>query len=271
MFEYAEKYSKYYDSLVDIISPEVQLLSDYTLEFMIQILTKIQNRDQANVSGVFLDIGSGTGLFALSLLKLLPKIKIVALDGSSDMHQQFRNNYHDSGLKAPIESRVKFVTIDLNDLNDPNSMKALLDSEQQVFSVIYSNFTLHHLPIEVKEHLYKIIYNSLKDDGLFLNHDICLNAFSLTNQISLDHSLLNCRKDIQAEVAAGGIDIPAKTVKKIQQHWLDHILNENVPCSEKQETTMLKNVGFQQVEMLLRFWEAGLLLACKQESLGCQL
>ncbi|HTD99096.1 MAG TPA: methyltransferase [Mucilaginibacter sp.] len=100
-----------------------------------------------------LDIGAGTGLFTQFIYDLNPNLQFTLTDLSSQMLAVARERF--DGL-----SNFKYVELDFS--------KAAMPGK---YDLIISGLAIHHLEDADKAKLYKNIYQSLNDGGLFINAD----------------------------------------------------------------------------------------------------
>ena len=110
-----------------------------------------------------LDLGAGTGLELIELFKRFPDANVTAVDISENMLKRLKEREFGDKVKTVCGN---FFDVDFGDNYD----------------AVISTSALHHFLISDKLELYKEIYNSLKDGGLFLNSDKIVD----TNQEELD-------------------------------------------------------------------------------------
>ncbi len=106
-----------------------------------------------------LDLGIGTGFFTARFLERHPRAELVALDGAEAMIDLARARL---GRRA---GQVRFRVGDFRRLGE------LLEGEGP-FDVAYSSFALHHLGPADKQAVLKVVIESLRPGGWFLNADI---------------------------------------------------------------------------------------------------
>ncbi len=111
-----------------------------------------------NITGKFLEIGSGPGILAVMIAKENPNVEITALELSPDMITIARRHVEEKGLG----DRVRFVegSVDNEDL-----IKSL-----GKFDLIYSTFSMHHW--EDPENSIRILYNAVAENGVLAIHDL---------------------------------------------------------------------------------------------------
>lgn len=100
-----------------------------------------------------LDIGAGTGLFTQFIYDVNPSLHFTLADLSNEMLDVARERFEG-------ESNFKYIELDFS--KDPLPGK---------YDLIISGLAIHHLEDENKARLYKHIYQSLNDGGLFINAD----------------------------------------------------------------------------------------------------
>ena len=100
-----------------------------------------------------LDIGGGTGLFSLFLLRKYPKATITLIDLSEKMLNIAKLRFKDN-------LNIKYIVGDYTTYN--------YDTE---YDVIISALSIHHLFHEQKKDLYKKCFSILNPKGIFINAD----------------------------------------------------------------------------------------------------
>ena len=110
-----------------------------------------------------LDLGAGTGLELIELFKRFPEVNVTAIDISENMLERLK--------ERKFGAKVKTICGNFFDVDFGNNYDAVI-----------STSALHHFLISDKLELYKKIYSSLKDGGIFLNSDKIVD----TNQEELD-------------------------------------------------------------------------------------
>lgn len=106
-----------------------------------------------------LDIGAGWGPLSRHLLEAYPRARLTLLDYSAPMLDEARRRL------AGHDGRVAYVLADL-------AQPGVLSAAGGPFDVIVSASTIHHLPIERVQALYREIARALCPGGCFLNLDL---------------------------------------------------------------------------------------------------
>lgn len=101
-----------------------------------------------------LDIGAGTGLFASLIAEKFPNAEFTLCDLSVKMLEEAKKRFSGGNIK------VNYIEADY--------------SREEIFGeydLIVSALSIHHIPDDEKEALFKKLFSKLKDYGLFINAD----------------------------------------------------------------------------------------------------
>jgi tRNA (cmo5U34)-methyltransferase len=177
-----------------------------------------------------LDLGAGTGLLTKYLINYFPQASFTLVDISESMLEVAKSHFEKN-------NNINFIISDYS--------KKLPDKK---FDLIASALSIHHLENDKKKNLYKMIFQNLEKGGYFINLD----------QFNTDSTFLN---------------------DKYNNWWYKFIENSKINDSQKQcwlkrreldkenttdETkTMLKTVGFSEVECIYNFMKFGVIFAIK--------
>lgn len=105
--------------------------------------------------GKVLDIGTGTGLLAIEIVKVYPNVEVIGLDLSDVVLEVARENVE----KSEARLRVSFEKGDAEDI----------PFEDNTFNLIISSNTLHLIKNPIK--MFNEIQRVLKPDGKFIISD----------------------------------------------------------------------------------------------------
>jgi len=100
-----------------------------------------------------LDLGAGTGLFSYFIYLVRPELNYTLTDLSPEMLNEAKNRF--KGLK-----NFQFQELNFS-----------IDVLPGKYDLIISALSIHHLDDTEKKKLYKKIYESLNENGLFINAD----------------------------------------------------------------------------------------------------
>ena len=101
-----------------------------------------------------LDLGTGTGLFSEHVFKIYPRAKFTLCDLAPKMLDVARERFRE------YPEQFEYLVEDYREL----------DSENR-YDLVISSLSIHHLEDEEKRQLFKQVYRSLKDTGIFINVD----------------------------------------------------------------------------------------------------
>ena len=139
---------------------------------------------ETNESIKILDLGVGTGLELDHIFKKAPNALVSAIDISTEMLNRLKDKFDLLHYKIKIINE-SYLTYSFDD--------------HAYYDYAVSVMTLHHLEFREKSFIYKKIYNSLKDNGIFIEADYIvskndekqllskykkiINQFNLTNKV----------------------------------------------------------------------------------------
>lgn len=101
-----------------------------------------------------LDLGAGTGLFSQHVLELYPQARFVLYDVAPRMLEVAKHRFQG------CLSQFEFVVDDYRNLRNSSE-----------YDVVISSLSIHHLPDNEKQDLFRRVYAALRDNGLFINVD----------------------------------------------------------------------------------------------------
>jgi tRNA (cmo5U34)-methyltransferase len=150
-------------------------------------------------TNIILDLGVGTGLELFKIIEKYPDIKITAIDISEEMLDRLS--------KRDFKNNINIICGDF--------FKVEFDSE---YDAVISTSALHHFLYKDKLILYKKIYDSLKNNGLFINVDKIVNTIEEESKCLEDYN------------------------NKLQLHV-------DTPLTIQHEVEVMEQVGFKDIEV----------------------
>jgi tRNA (cmo5U34)-methyltransferase len=171
---------------------------------------------------VILDLGSGSGLVEEMILERVPEARIVGVDGSRAMISLARERLRGH------EGRFLSVEHDLTDL-------ATLELPEEAYGIAVSVQTLHNLPEEAQKRAFVFAYDTLAEDGLFLNLD----------RIRVDApGLYSCYRSTwrRLETLHGDRIAAAATYEEDSREWA---AKDEHPASLGENLARLREAGFE--------------------------
>ena len=128
-------------------------------------LTEFYNEIQECLPGgegklAFIDLGCGTGLEIEKIFNCNPNAEITGIDLSSEMLEVLKAKFNDKSNQLNVVCGSYF------------------DFEFDIvkYDCAISTYSLHHFTVDEKLMLYKRIYNSLKENGIFINGDYVVGS-----------------------------------------------------------------------------------------------
>lgn len=179
------------------------------------IVSKFVPSDGLNI----LDLGAGTGIELEQIFNKFPNSKITCIDISEQMLSRLKKKFNDKNIKVV---KADFLKMDLGRCK---------------YDVVVSVMALHHFLLEKKEELYKNIYNSLKESGLFINSDYIVNTLEEENFYRNQYLNLAISKDL--------------------------LIHFDIPLSYCSEIKALQNAGFKNINNVFENKKTKVILAYK--------
>ncbi len=115
-----------------------------------------------------LDLGAGTGLELIHLFEIKPNAHVTAVDISEKMLEKLK--------ERTFKDRVSIIKGDFFEVDFGNNYDAVI-----------STSALHHFNREDKLRLYRKIYDSLKENGIFINSDKVANSIEEEQKLLEDY------------------------------------------------------------------------------------
>ncbi|MAG60275.1 16S rRNA (cytosine(1402)-N(4))-methyltransferase [archaeon] len=190
----------------------------------------VKEFSQKNKVEKIADLGVGTGLTAERILKIIPQASLTAVDFSEVML---------SGAKKRLSKyQTKFI------LGDYAKEEFGKD-----FDIIESVIGIHHQNHEGKRKLFKKIFNSLKDGGIFIFGDLVTYKDEHVAKVNDEKHYAFLVKNA--------------TDKKTLEEWTHHhkFLNDLAPIED--QVNWLKEAGFSSVDIKFQELNTALILAQK--------
>ncbi|NQV91858.1 class I SAM-dependent methyltransferase [Candidatus Woesearchaeota archaeon] len=178
-----------------------------------------------------LELGVGTGLTTLRILKNLPKARFTVVDFSKTMLDGARRKLHKYKVNYLCGDYAKLKLSQHND-------------------VVLSVIGLHHQETDNdKKKLFKKIYSSLKKGGIFIFGDLVTFknlAVASLNDAYHFHYLVEHAED-----------------EKSLKEWAYHHKHLNKLAPLENQVAWLKGVGFKKVEVVFKKFNTALIVAEK--------
>lgn len=168
-----------------------------------------------------IDLGCGTGKISKEISKKFPNAEFTCVDIAQNML-----NIAESSLKEKAE----YLNIDFNNL---------------IFSGKYdlavSSLALHHLSDEKDVFdFYGKIYDSLNDDGLFINADVVLGSTKTLQEMFIKKWVAYMNRSV--------------TMDEINNKWLSAYYQEDRPISLMKHLEFLNKRNFKNIDIIWKYF-----------------
>ena len=170
-----------------------------------------------------LDLGGGTGLSTSFLLKRFPSARITLLDFSEEMLSVARERFKDN-------PNIDFVVGDYRSF-----------SLDEVFDIVISGLSIHHLTFDEKQELTNKVYGLLAPTGEFLNADLARGESEL----------------LEAEMHRRLDGFLCENLTEDQVQRFNDSQRIDIPVSVAEHFELMKRAGFRVVDCLYRYWIYG--------------
>jgi tRNA (cmo5U34)-methyltransferase len=179
-----------------------------------------------------LDLGCGDGIFTHELLKTERSIKATLIDGSETMLEKARERLKES-------SETQFIKASFQDI-----IQGSVEIDD-AYDLIASSMAIHHLTLEEKQALFRIIHRVLRLGGFFINVDVLLAPAD-----ELDGWYMRLWEEWMDERKAS-LGIRNEDSKGIIKRYKN--LEENNPDLLEDQLSALKASGFINVDCFYKY------------------
>jgi ubiquinone/menaquinone biosynthesis C-methylase UbiE len=266
-FFYAEAEAGMYDGTIDLVVPKYRALH--------KVLVSLVGRQIRSVAGatpaVVLDVGSGTGMESIGILRTIRSLRVVAVDLCRAMQEIHLGKMRrlERASTAGLTQRCNLVQGDvLSDLASPEALLRKFPGDVDgPFSAVVTSLTVHHFSHRQKQQFYNLAYKVLRPGGVFINADLFSYADPELTEKALQFDLEwmrtqfkePSRKFVEARA------LPRARRLELLERWLIHYSRDNrlEPIEDSEQTgqaQMLKKAGFHDVTVAYRSSLSGILV-----------
>jgi tRNA (cmo5U34)-methyltransferase len=208
----------------------IKNLIPYYHQMVEAIVSTLPFEYSANIE--VLDLGCGTGTVSRAVKDAFPKAYLTCLDIADNMLQMAR-------LKLADASETIYVNSDFYHFNF-----------NKQYDAVVSSLALHHLvTVEDKLDFYKKIYFGITTGGIFINADVVLASTDIHQQRYMEHwKSFMCRNVSREEV---------------ENKWIPKHYEEDIPASMMEHFDMLKEAGFNTVDVVWKYYNFAVYIAAK--------
>ena len=174
---------------------------------------------------MLLDLGCGTGLELERIFQRFPELKVTGIDLTAEMLEKLSEKYSDKNIT----------------LINGDYFKTDLGKEK--FDTAISFETMHHFSHEMKIGLYRKIYDSLKNGGVYIECDYMVESQEEEDLFFAENARL--RKEMN-----------------ISENEFYHY---DTPCTVENQIKMFTAAGFAAAEKIFRMENTTIIIAYKGE------
>jgi len=211
-FEFDEEVASVFD---DMLNRSVPFYKE-NLNLQVDILSRLLKENAKIV-----DLGCSTGTFLINLAKKLKNSEFIGIDNSPAMIQRAKNKAKAYGVD------VKFIEEDFLKYDFSNS------------DAVIANYTIQFVRPLKREKLIKKIYDSLKENGIFLMSEKLITENKKLNKIMID-----IYYEYKKKMGYSEFEIAQKR-EALENVLIPYTMNENIE--------MLKTAGFKEIEVIFRW------------------
>jgi len=225
-----EKVRSHFDKEAQEFDGIIKNLIPYYDQMVEAIVSTIPFENSSNIE--VLDLGCGTGTVSRAVRDAYPKANLTCLDISVNMLQMAR-------VKLADITEVKFINSDFYHF----------DFDKK-YDAIVSSLALHHLATSKdKLEIYKKINSSLKNEGILINADIVLASTAILQKRYMEYWKRFMCMNVSSD--------------DIENKWIPKYYEEDRPISMVEHIDMLKEVGFDSVDVVWKYYNFAVYMALK--------
>jgi len=204
-----EEKAKEFDNIIPLIIP-------FYNEIYNIVIDSIPFQKQSSIK--ILDIGCGTGTLAGIIKRQFPLSRITCVDFAKNMIEVAKIKLNE------FKNDIDFFVGDFNKYKP-----------DEKYDVIVSCFALHHIATDEKKvQLYKNIFNSLNNNGIFITADIVLGANNHIENLNFKKWKEFLNKHFSQEI--------------IENELLPKYQADDNPSTLFNHYKWLNNTGFEEIE-----------------------
>ncbi len=212
-FEFDEEVASVFD---DMLNRSVPLYAQ-SIEFISNFIAKLYPNE-----ATIIDLGCSTATTLLHLHKKNPKLNLFGYDNSNAMLEMARKKINAYGIK-----NINLQNADILTLNLPKN------------DITIANYMLQFIRPLQRETLVKNIFDALCHDGYFI-----VSEKIIYENKALDKLMIDLYLEFKKSQGYSDFEISQK------REALENVL---VPYTELENSLMLKNIGFKEVQTLMKW------------------
>ncbi|HEY9161076.1 MAG TPA: class I SAM-dependent methyltransferase [Desulfomonilia bacterium] len=179
-----------------------------------------------------IDLGCGTGTISKAILDIYPNARFTCVDMAPRMLKMAERKLCDA-------KGARYINCDFYQFE--------FDKR---YDVVVSSLALHHLVTDDdKMGFYRKISDSVKPGGIFINGDVVLASYEWLHDMYLGKWKEYMSKSVPME--------------EIEKAWMPLHFREDSPISMMKHLEMLKEAGFNTMDIVWKYYNVAVYLAMK--------
>lgn len=212
-FEFDEEVVSVFDDMINRSVPFYKEVAELISNFAVKNVEE---------NSTIYDLGCSTGTLLIDIFAKSDKsLNLIGIDSSEAMIERAKRKSKAYGAK------IEFLKADI------------LDFDYNKADVFISNYTLQFIRPIKRDKLIKKIYNSLKEDGIFI-----FSEKVISEDKKLNKDLIDIYFDFKKKQGYSEFEIMQK------REALENVL---VPYTVKENEEMVKSAGFKHFEVIFRW------------------
>jgi len=252
-----------YDETVRFVVPHYDLVHDALLA-AIRFLVP---NGESNRPQTIVDIGSGTGIECIRVMKEFPSARVVAVDIAPSMHKVLIGKAQNE--VSDLAERLRTVTGDICKVDTVGAIQRSLEEfGVERADAVMSAFTLHNLSRDDKASFLQNVRQVLTPGGLLLNCDLYTYGNSLLAKSAHQFDIRFIEANFNECLAKVGSAHPefARKLIVLRDAWIHHYEFENKldplegGASTEGQVEAWQQAGFSDVSVVFRFLQTALVV-----------
>ncbi len=262
---YAMSDAKEYDATIRLTVPYYDLIHKTLIDILkYHFGVSMSNINSEDIEGVFLDIGAGTGMETISLLKEFPKLTALAVDIAAPMKIAFEENYRKIAENNQ-QLRYSYIIDDIFNCDFSGVKDDAFNILGKRKLAALSAYCIHHFIYKDKIKIYQKMYDFLDEGGMMINIDL-FNYKSKTISKYAHHFDLEYIKNEFDDPSPDYVESRKMSItqrERLKQDWVKHMEDDNILDSIESQIDGLKSIGFSNVECIFKYFQQGIIVATK--------
>lgn len=215
-----ETMSDFFDNRADIYDDH--MIKELDLNVFYNEIAECIPKNRRNIR--LLDLGCGTGLELEKIFDIYPLAEVTGVDLSGKMLDILKTKYKDK------ISHLKLICQSYFDADLGNG----------IYDIVLSTYSLHHFSRELKLSLYRKIYNSLREDGIYIEGDYTVKTSDEENRFIEESEHIRKANEI-----------------------MDGIYHIDMPFAAETQIKLLRQAGFINVQ-IKKQWDKTTIFVCEK-------